>query len=123
MKLSVFFTIVAIVGLLFGLAFLLAPVQTMSVYGVDLDVSGHYIARYFGAALIGYALILWQTKAGDPQDKTMRGILLGALIMTAASAVAALFDALYGVGNSLVWSTFAIYLLFTIGFGSFNFKK
>jgi hypothetical protein len=123
MKLGTFFSITAVVGLLFGLAFLLMPVQTMTMYGVALDVSGQYIARYLGSAFLGIAVIVWFARKAKPNDETTKAIILGGFIMCATGFVASVFDALYGVGNSLVWSTVIIYFLLAVGFGYFQFGK
>jgi len=123
MKLNVFMSISAVVALLFGLAFLLMPVQTMSMYGVALDVSGQYIARYLGSAFLGIALINWFARNSQPKNEALRAIIMGAFILTLTGFIASFFDALYGVGNSLVWSTVIIYFLLAVGYGYFQFKK
>ncbi|HCC78021.1 MAG TPA: hypothetical protein DEP80_00230 [Anaerolineae bacterium] len=123
MKLGTFMSISAVVGLLFGLAFILMPVQTMSMYGVALDVSGQYLARYLGSAFLGIAAILWFARNVMPKDEAMKAIIMGGFIMSATGFIASVFDALYGVGNSLVWSTVVIYFLLAAGFGYFQFGK
>jgi hypothetical protein len=123
MKFSTFMSIVAVVSFLFGVSFLLAPVQTMSMYGTVLDVSGQYIARYLGSAFLGLAVIAWMAKNGNPKEGSTKGFVLGGFILTLTGFIASVFDALYGVGNSLVWSTVAIYFLLALGFGFYQFGK
>ena len=123
MKLNTFMSIAAVVAFLFGLAFLLAPVQTMSMYGVALDVTGQYIARYLGSAFLGIGILTWFARNAKPDNEALRAIILGAFILTLTGFVASVFDALYGVGNSLVWSTVVIYFLLAVGFGYFQFGK
>lgn len=123
MKLNVFMSIAAFLAALFGLAFLLAPVQTMAVYGVTLDISGQFIARYLGGAFLGIAVIGWSARNANPKDDLLQVILLGFFVMTAVSFVAAIFDALSSLGSNLVWSTVIIYLFLAIGFGYFRFIK
>lgn len=123
MKLNVLMTITAVVTLLFGLSFLLLPVQTMTLFGVDLDVSGHYIARFLGSAFLGIAVITWFARNSQPNNEALRAILMGSFILTLTGTVVSFFDALYGVGNSLVWSIFILYFLLAVGFGYFHFKK
>jgi hypothetical protein len=53
----------------------------------------------------------------------MKGIVLGGFFLTLTGFIASVFDALYGVGNSLVWSTVAIYFLLALGFGFYQFGK
>jgi hypothetical protein len=123
MKFSTFMSIVAVVALIFGLSFLLLPVQTMALYGTNLDVSGQYIARYFGSAFLGISVILWMARYTKPKDDATKGIVLGGFILTLTGFVAALFDKFYGVGNSLVWLTVVLYFLFALGFGYYHFSK
>jgi hypothetical protein len=123
MKQSTFMSIAAIVALIFGLSSLLMPVQTMSMYGVTLDVTGEYIGRYFGSGLLGIAVINWYARNGKPKDEEMRAIILVTFILTLTGFVASLFNAMYGVGNSLVWSTVIIYFLQAVGFGYLSFGK
>ncbi len=123
MKLSSFMSIAALVAFLFGLAFLFVPVQTMTMYDVTLDISGQYIARYFGSALLGVSFIVWFARNADSSGEAMKAIILGGFILSATSFVASLFDGLYGPGNYLIWSTVAIYFLLSLGFGYFQFGK
>ena len=122
MKLNIFMIITAIIAALFGLAFLLVPVQTMSMYGVTLDIPGQYLGRYLGSAFLGLAAIMWFARNAKA-DSTLRAILLGGFAVTLTGFVVALFDKFLGVGNAVVWSTVVIYLLLAIGFGYFYFGK
>jgi len=122
MKLNTFMAIAAIVAFLFGLSFILMPVQTMSMYGVTLDISGQFIGRYLGSAFIGVAVLTWFAR-NTKENGALRAILLGDFVLSLTGLVVALFDKFTGVGNALVWSTVVIYLLLGAGFGYFYFKK
>ena len=122
MKLNVFMAIAAIVAFLFGLAFILIPKQTMSMYGVTIDVAGQFIGRYLGSAFIGVAVLTWFARNTNGNG-ALRAILLGDFALCLTGFVVALFDVFTGVGNTLVWSTVVIYLLLGAGFGFFYFKK
>lgn len=123
MKSSTFLGITAVVALFFGLSFYIIPVETMAVYGVTLDISGQYIARYLGSAFLGVAVINWFVRNNSVKETFMQSILLGFFILTLTGFVASVFDALSGVGNNLVWSTVFIYLVLAIGFGYYRFGK
>ena len=122
MKLNTFMAIAAIVAFLFGLSFILMPVQTMSMYGVTLDISGQFIGRYLGSAFLGVAVLTWFAR-NTKGNGALRAILLGSFVLSLTGFVVALFDKFTGVGNALVWSTVVIYLLLGAGFGYFYFKK
>ena len=122
MKLNTFMAIAAIVAFLFGLSFILMPVQTMSMYGVTLDITGQFIGRYLGSAFLGVAVLTWFAR-NTKGNGALRAILLGSFVLSLTGLVVALFDVFTGVGNTLVWSTVVIYLLLGAGFGYFYFKK
>jgi len=121
MKLNNFLSIAALLALLFGLAFLLAPVQTMAMYGVTLDISGQFLARYLGSAFLGLGALNWFARNAKSNDGGVRAIILGGVILSITGFIAALYDALTGPGNNLVWSTVVIYFFLLLGYGYFQF--
>ena len=122
MKLPLFMTLAAIAALVFGLGFLLAPAALLSAYGITLDPSFQWVARYLGSAFLGIAAITWLGREASP-GPGLRAILVGGLLISITGLVVAILDRLYGPGNALVWLTVAIYLLLTLGFGYFVLVK
>ncbi len=122
MKLSTFMAIAAVIALGFGLAFILVPTQTMSLYGVALEEGGQWLGRYLGSAFIGIAVLTWLARKA-PQGEALRAVVLGDLVLSGTGFIVAVLDIIYGSGNALVWSTVAIYLFLTLGFGYFQFAK
>jgi hypothetical protein len=59
MKLNTLFVINAVVAVLFGLGFILIPSQLLSLYDVDMNEAGIYLARLLGAAFLDFAIISW----------------------------------------------------------------
>jgi hypothetical protein len=114
-------TVAAVGALLFGVAFLLVPANVLSLYGITLDPSNQWVARYFGSALLGLAAINWLGRAAT-SGPALRAILVGGFVVTITGLVVAIFELLYGSGNMLVWSTVVIYLLLSLGFGDFVFR-
>ena len=122
MKLNMFMAIVAVVAGLFGLGFVFVPEQVLSFYGAAPDAGTNYMTQLFGAALLGFAIILWLCK--DAEDSPVRqAILLGLFVAEGVGFVVALITQLGGAINALGWSTVIIYLLFALGFGYFRFIK
>jgi hypothetical protein len=122
MKLSTLFTANAIVSALFGLTFVLVPGTAMSFYGVTLSPGGLFIARLFGGVLIGVAVLTWSARnAGDSEAR--KAIVLSRFVCETVGFIVALLGQLAGVVNALGWSTVAIYLVFALGFGYFQFMK
>ncbi len=122
MKLSTFMPIAAVIALGFGLAFILVPTQTMSLYGVVLEEAGQWLGRYLGSAFIGIAVLNWSARKA-PEGEALRAVVLGDFVLSVTGLIVAVLDVIYGSGNALVWSTVVLYLFLTLGFGYFQFAK
>ena len=122
MKLSVFMVIATIVALLFGLAFVFVAEPLLSLYGISLSPGGLIVARLFGAALLGFAVLTWHARNAEDSE-ARRAIILALFIGDSIGFIVALISQLSGVVNALGWSTVIIYLLLAIGFGYFQFAK
>ena len=122
MKLSIVFTANAVVALLFGLGFVIAPAATLAPYGVTIDEAGVQVARFFGAALLGYAAITWFARNTE-KSSARRALVLGLFLGFGIGFVVSLVNQLSGLQNALGWSTVVLYLLFTLAYGYFQFAK
>ena len=122
MKLRVLFIITAIVAIVFGVVFVIIPTQLYSLYGIESGAGLNYMGQLFGAALIGFGLIAWLARNAADSD-SRRAIILAFFISDGVGFVIALIGQLNEVLGSLGWLTVAIYLLFTIGFGYFQFSR
>jgi len=116
MKRSTFMVIASVVALVFGVAFLVVPAWLMSLYDVTLQPGGEWVARYFGSALTGIAVLTWLARKA-PEGEALRAVLVGDLLLSLIGLVVAVLDALSGTANALVWLNVVIYLLLTSGFG------
>jgi hypothetical protein len=120
MKLGTVLTLNAIVAVLFGLGFVLVPGALTSLYGATLSAAGIYVARLFGAAVLGFAALAWFAR--DAQESVARrAIVLGLFVSWAVGLICALVGQLAGAVNALGWSTVVIYLLFALGLAYFQF--
>jgi len=122
MKLGTLFTINAVVAVIFGLAFLLAPEILLSYYGAKLGIAGTLIGRFFGGTLIGYGLLTWLARNAEASE-ARNAIVTALFISNAIGVIVALIGPVSGIVNTLGWSTVVIYLLFTIGYGYFQLSK
>ncbi len=122
MNFSRFMAIAAALAFVFGLAFLLIPAQLMSLYGITLDPEGQWVGRYLGSAFIGIAVLTWLAR-NLVQGNGVRAIVIGDFVVSISGLAVAILDAFFGLGNALTWSTVAIYLFLTIGFGYFLFVR
>jgi hypothetical protein len=122
MKLNVLMMLAAIVTGVFGAAFVLIPGEVLAYYGATPDATVNYIGQLFGSALIVISVLTWVARNAADSD-ARQAIILAIFIGDAVGFVVALTAQLGGVVNALGWSTVVIYLLFTLGFGYFQFTK
>ena len=122
MKRSTFYAFAGIVAFLFGLAFLLFPLQTMTFFGETLDEVGVFMARYFGSALFGVSVIMWYSRYST-ESRALQAINFGGLSLCVTGLVIALLEIYSGVGNAMFRSLWSIYLLLSLGFGYYQYKK
>ncbi len=120
MKLGTLFVVTAIVTGLFGIGFVLAPAQVLAPYGVEAGAELEYLGRTFGAALILVAVLTWSAR-NAPDSPARRAIVLSIFVGDAIGLVVTLMGQLEGMVNALGWSTVAIYALFTLAYGYFQF--
>ena len=119
MNRSRFLVIASVLGLVFGLAFLLAPAQLMSFYGVTLDAAGQWIGRFLGAQLVGIASVTWLAR-NAPAGGALSAVMIGNLIGSTIALAVAVLQGVAGIGNALVWSTAVVYAFLAAGFGYFQ---
>jgi len=118
MKLNTLMMVTAVVAFIFGLAFIVAPAASIGLYGDKLDVVGEFMTRYFGAALLGYAFLAYLNR-----NSASKGVQVGLFVAMLLGFVVAVYNALAGTANALVWLNVVIYLLLGLGFGYFAFMK
>ncbi len=122
MKYKTLMLIKAVVSLTFGFLMLVFPSQLFTIMGASLGAAGLFAARAYGASLAGNMMLTWYAR--DAEKSTARkAIILDLFIYDAIGLVVALYNVLNGTLNWLGWGIVAIYLVFTIGFGSFWFAE
>ena len=110
----------AVIGVAFGVAFLVASGPLLSVYGITLDKAGTLVAQLFGALLIGFAVLNWFARnVTDPGAR--QAVVYGNLVGAGIGFVVILIGQLAGIANAVGWSSVAIYLLLTLGFAYVQF--
>jgi hypothetical protein len=118
MTLKTYFSIFAVLSVVFGIGFVLAPAQVLANYGVESTPALSLMSRLFGGTLLAMAVILWCAK--DFRDQAaVRAALIGIGIADAVNLVVALLGVTSGTINALGWSTVLIYLCGALGAGYF----
>ena len=122
MKFNTFMLIYAVVSLLFGIGFVLAPGLVLSVYGADADLSFRYIGQLFGAALISLGVLSWSVRSAGDSD-VRKAVLSSLLVGEVIGFVLAVIGQITGALNVLGWSVVFVYLLLSAGLAYFRFAS
>jgi len=125
MKHKTLFTVSGIVLLVFGLLWLIIPSIGLSIYGLDEGVNDNasIISRYWGSAFVGFAVLVFLARKGQSDSIGVRAIIYGGFVMALTGLIAAFIDAFWGNTNNLIWTSVAIYAIFSIWYGYLAFKK
>jgi hypothetical protein len=122
MKFKTLMIIKAIVCLALGVPILVAPDFVYSIFGVTLTAGSAFVAREYGASLIGNMLLTWFARSAQ-ESETRRAIILGMFFYNTIGFIITLLAILSGVLGPVAWLGFVIYLFFSVGFGYFMFQK
>src|SRR3954471_21919631 len=118
MTLKTFFAIFALLSVLFGVGFVLAPGQVLANYGVESSPAIAVMSRLFGGTLLAMAVILWCAR--DFHDQAaLRAVLIGLGVSGAVNFIVATAATSSGTVNALGWTTVVIYLVGAVGSGYF----
>nr|HEV8012368.1 hypothetical protein [Bradyrhizobium sp.] len=113
-----YFSIFAVLSVLFGIGFVLAPDQVLINYGIESSPAIAVMSRLFGGTLLAMAVILWSAR--DFHDQAaVRAVLIGSGVSDVVNLVVALLAVTSGTVNALGWSTVLIYLCGALGAGYF----
>ena len=122
MKLETFLTIAAIIAIVFGLGFLVAPALMLTQYGIVASPGTTIMSRFFGATLLNLGLVLFFARRVN-EAATRNGIVLGSLIGAVLGLLVAIHGQRVGVVNALGWSSVAVYTFLLLGYAFFVFGK
>jgi len=122
MRLNNLLMISAVIGAVYGVAFVVASGPLLAIYGITLDKAGTLVAQLFGALLIGFAVLNWFARnVTDPEAR--QAVVFGNLTGDVVGFVVILIGQLAGIANALGWLNVAIYLLLALGFAYVQFMQ
>ena len=115
MSTKIYLTIVAVLAVIYGLAFVLIPDSMLELYGVKLPQPNATLnIQFFGSALLTIGIIAWFAReSGD--WATVRGILIGAAVGDVVGCVISVWGTIKGLTNALGWSSVILYALLALG--------
>lgn len=108
-----------IVALIFGLAFLLLPGQTGSLYGVQAPQLEIY--RLLGAALLGYAASSWLGYQASNWE-SVRIVVFMEMLWTLLGTLVMLYALLFSGFPALGWVNAVIFAAFCVVFSWYYYQ-
>lgn len=114
MTLKLFLSIVAFLGVVHGVGFLIAPDQIAALYGLPASPAVALMSRFFGGALLAWCGILWAAR-GFRDEAAIRAVLISTAIAEAIGVLTAFAGTVSGTLNGLGWLAVVIYLFGTAG--------
>jgi len=114
MTFGVFLSIIATLGVGHGIAFIVAPDQVASIYGLEPSAPLALMSRLFGGALLAWGAILWSTKSFR-DEAAIRSVLISTAIAEAISLLFVVQSTLTGTMNAVGWVAVLIYLFGATG--------
>jgi hypothetical protein len=118
MTIKTFFTILAVLAIIHGIGFVLAPDQLATVYGLEHSLAMALLSRLFGSALLAWGGIVWYAR--DFRDEgAVRAVLISTGIADVISVVVTVMGTLAGTMNEMGWVAVLIYLFSALGCGYF----
>lgn len=120
MKVSYLLVLNAVISILYGLGFVLAPAAIGAMYDLPSTPGGDLASRLLGAELLGAGLLSWLARGMAVPD--LRKVVLPALLLASSvELVVSILAVGSGVLGASGWSSVAIYALFALGFGYYQF--
>lgn len=117
MTTKTFFTIIAVLALVHGVGFVFIPEQVAASYGMTSSAATLLMARLFGAALVGLALIFWFARDGS--SESVRAVFIATIVGNTAGLIVVVMGTIAGTLNAMGWVAALIYLFGAAGSGYF----
>ena len=122
MSLRTLFVATAVLGIVFGLAYLLVPEPVMRVFGTHTDAAGYLAARFFGGACLGLGVMAWlaRERGGEVAEKAL---VPGFTIVFVLGTLLSIFGTLNGLFSTVGWLVVLIFVAYAAAFAYFEFAN
>jgi hypothetical protein len=114
MTIRIFLSIIGALGVIHGAAFIIAPYQVASTYGLEQSLAVAFVSRLFGGALVAWGAILWLARSFR-DDAAVRAVLIATGVAEAVSLCVVILGTLAGTLNAMGWVAVLIYLFGAVG--------
>jgi hypothetical protein len=115
------FIATSVLGLVFGLGFLLVPHLLIGLFGTTVNDGGEVSARLYGKALLALATIAWLGR--DLRGDGARAIAGGALVNFVLAAVISVWSFAAGITNALALVNAAAFAVLAFAFALLLFRR
>jgi len=122
MNYRLIFALNALVGVVFGIGFLLVPKLALNQFGVDQYESTRLSSQFFGTAILTVGLLAWFARSVEDEG-ALRGFGMALLAGSLAGLVVAVIGAWTGTMRNLAWLPIVLYALFGLGYAYLVFIK
>jgi hypothetical protein len=109
-------SVIAVIGVIFGLVFLIFPQAIMSLYALDTDDVGYLMASFFGGSLVAFSIMLWLARKFKDQD-IRRQVVLVLFISLILGTILSFWGWSYGIGNIIGLIPAILFLLGVLAAG------
>lgn len=120
MKLKHLLSITAVLGLLFGLGFVLVPGQVVTMFGTTADKAMQHMARNFGSAMLSLAVLSWAAR-NAPDSVARRAIILALFVYFTLGSISIVYFQLTGIPNINGWFVLVLHVALGGAFGYYLF--
>jgi hypothetical protein len=115
-KLNTLILVMAVLSLVWGAGFLVVPAFFWSLYGLELDAGGVYIARMLGVIFFTLGLVLWLVRK-ELSPAALRLVGAGLFAGCALGFVVVLVGQFSADISAMGWVGAASFLFLAVGFG------
>jgi hypothetical protein len=120
MNIRTLMLLTAVAGLLFGVGYIIAPAALLSFFGADTNEVGLMLARFFGGAVLGHAVLTWFARKAEITE-LRRHIVPALAIVFTIGAVLALAAQITGIMQATGWVAVALMAAFAVAWAYVQF--
>lgn len=120
-RLRIFVSVHAVLLLLFGIGFLIAPNRVLAIYGAQTDPVGELASRAFAVNNLILFVVMWIGR-DHLQTRIVRGLIVALFVGNSTNLLLTVQGQMNSVLSGIGWMNVILYLVFAIGYGIFLFS-
>lgn len=116
-----FVSVHAVLILLFGFGFLIAPNRVFAIYGAQTDPVGELASRAFAVNNLMLFVVMWIGR-DHLQTRIGRGLTVALFIGNSINLILTIQGQMNRVLSAIGWMNVILYLVFALGYGIFLYS-